>query len=243
MKTDRFSLVALGLALAAAAAMLAAGLGTRAELWHFRTGLLVFRFGAIGAIAAFGLALPALLRTRPGSERAGLAAALTAFMLSGVMSAGAAVQFRRFQTLPVMHDISTDLAEPPAFEAALPLREGGNPVTRATELAGMQRAAYPDIGPLVLDAPPAVAYERALAAVKAMGWEILAADAARLRIEAVDTSLLFGFKDDVVVRIRAAGVGSRVDVRSISRVGKSDLGVNARRVRAYLERLRKTAAD
>jgi uncharacterized protein (DUF1499 family) len=70
-----------------------------------------------------------------------------------------------------------------------------------------------------------------------MGWEIIAADSARGRIEAVATTRWFGFIDDVVVRISEDGSRSRIDVRSVSRVGRSDVGANARRIRAYLDRL------
>ena len=105
------------------------------------------------------------------------------------------------------------------------------------ELARTQSGAYPDLGPHRIDAAPARAFERALQAARAMGWEIVAADAAAGRIEATDTTFWFGFKDDVVVRVEADGSGSRVDVRSVSRVGASDVGTNAKRIRAYLRAL------
>ncbi|HEU0306092.1 MAG TPA: DUF1499 domain-containing protein, partial [Lysobacter sp.] len=70
-----------------------------------------------------------------------------------------------------------------------------------------------------------------------MGWELVAADATAGRIEATDTTLWFGFKDDIVVRVEAEGSGSRIDVRSLSRVGKSDVGTNAKRIHAYLQAL------
>jgi uncharacterized protein (DUF1499 family) len=105
------------------------------------------------------------------------------------------------------------------------------------EVAAAQRRAYPDIGPLALAMPPATAFARALDAAKGMGWEIVAADAGAGRIEATATTPWFGFRDDVVVRITPAAAGSRVDVRSVSRVGRSDLGTNARRIREYLAML------
>jgi uncharacterized protein (DUF1499 family) len=102
----------------------------------------------------------------------------------------------------------------------------------------VQRAAYPDIAPLELALPAAAAFERSLAAARAMGWEIVEADAAAGRIAAVDTTFWFGFKDDVTVRVSPAAAGSRIDVRSTSRVGRGDAGTNARRIRAFLERLK-----
>jgi uncharacterized protein (DUF1499 family) len=80
--------------------------------------------------------------------------------------------------------------------------------------------------------------QRALDAARSLGWEVVASDAATGRIEATATSRWFGFKDDVVVRIRPEGAGSRVDVRSMSRVGVGDLGANAERVREFLAKLR-----
>ncbi len=106
-----------------------------------------------------------------------------------------------------------------------------------SETAQAQRRAYPDIAPLELAVPPAAAFARALDAATAMGWEIVAADAVAGRIEATATTPWFGFRDDVVVRVAPTPTGSRIDVRSVSRVGKSDLGANAKRIRAYLARL------
>ena len=102
-------------------------------------------------------------------------------------------------------------------------------------MAAAQRRAYPDVQPLELAAPPAAVYDRALAAARDMGWELVKADPAAGRIEATATTVWFGFKDDVVVRVRASDAGSRLDVRSKSRVGLSDVGANARRVRAFLK--------
>ena len=90
--------------------------------------------------------------------------------------------------------------------------------------------------------PPAQAFAKALAVAEAMGWEVVGRDAAGGRIEAVDSTKWFGFKDDIAIRVRAADAGSpnlsRVDIRSKSRVGRGDLGTNAQRIRAYVERLK-----
>lgn len=102
-----------------------------------------------------------------------------------------------------------------------------------------QRDAYPDIQPILLAAPKEKAFERAAAAAQAMGWEIVARDAVAGRIEAVDTTLWFGFKDDVTVRVVSVPAGSRVDVRSRSRVGRSDIGTNAKRIRGFRAELLK----
>ena len=100
-----------------------------------------------------------------------------------------------------------------------------------------QRNAYPDLQPVMLKVAPAQAFERALATVGEMGWDLVGSDAAAGRIEATDTTFWFGFKDDVVIRVRPADGGSRVDVRSLSRVGVGDAGTNAKRIRAFRDAL------
>jgi uncharacterized protein (DUF1499 family) len=140
-----------------------------------------------------------------------------------------------------IHDVSTDTASPPQFVAVLPLRaaaKAANTTDYDAKTAQLQKETYPDIGPLHLDAPPAQAFDRALAAARAMGWEIVASDPAQGRIEATATTFWFGFKDDIVVRIAAESAGSRLDVRSLSRIGKSDVGANARRIRDYLAKVK-----
>jgi uncharacterized protein (DUF1499 family) len=162
-----------------------------------------------------------------------------ALLLSGVAVAVPASGLRRARALPPIHDVTTDPADPPAFVAVAARRaQSPNGVAYGGDsVAALQRRGYPELGPVQLALPPAAAFDRALAAARAMGWEVAAADAASGRIEATATTRWFGFKDDVVVRLRAAGAGTRVDVRSASRVGLSDVGANADRIRAYLGRL------
>ncbi len=142
--------------------------------------------------------------------------------------------------LPPIHDISTDTDNPPPFVAVLPLR---GPKANSVEYGGaalavQQRKAYPHIKPLLLALARDQAYERALAAAKQMGWEIVDANAAEGRIEATARTFWLGFKDDVVVRVAGIPGGSRVDARSVSRAGRHDFGANAKRLTAYLDKLR-----
>src|SRR5690606_31111513 len=125
------------------------------------------------------------------------------------------------------------------FEAVLPLRDDATnpPEYGGKEVAEQQRAAYPDILPFRMAEPPAEAFDAALAAARDMGWEVVSADQVTGRIEAVDTTFWFGFRDDVVVRIMAVDGGSRIDVRSKSRVGRGDAGANAKRIERFLDRL------
>ncbi|HXO20106.1 MAG TPA: DUF1499 domain-containing protein [Thermoanaerobaculia bacterium] len=233
----KISYLPLALAVAALLLLPLSGAGVRFGLWPFRFGFKVLAAAAgVGVLAAVcglvGLAVP---RLRAGSLG----------ILAVAVVVGLAVAYvpwntgRQAKKAPWIHDISTDLSDPPSFVAILPLRAGApNPATYGgPEVAAAQRAAYPDVQPLQLDTPPAAAFARALAAARAMGWDVVAADPAAGRIEATATTLWFGFKDDVVVRVKPAGTGSRVDVRSVSRVGKSDVGTNAKRIRAYLAKV------
>ena len=127
--------------------------------------------------------------------------------------------------------------------AVLPLRaDAPNTADYDFSLAATQRNAYPDLRPTVIEAAPSEAFDRALAAVESMGWVLVAAERDAGRIEATDTTFWFGFTDDIVVRLRPAGAGTRVDVRSVSRVGIGDVGANAARIRAYIQRLTEGAA-
>lgn len=143
-------------------------------------------------------------------------------------------------TAPI-HDVTTDSTDPPRFVEVLPVRARAGALNsvdyEGARVAALQKQSYPDIEPLHLDVAPSEAFDRAHAAVQAMNWELVAADPAAGRVEATDTTAFFGFKDDVVVRVRPDGNGSRIDVRSVSRVGGGDLGANANRIRAYLQRL------
>ncbi len=224
-------------AVVAVVLLIVAGPGSRLGLWDFGIGFLLLRWGAYLGILAAGLGLVSLLWRAPGSRTWPTVAAL------GLGAVAALVPYRwmrQAQRVPAIHDITTDLERPPEFRAVLPLRaDAPNPAEYGgPEIAAQQREAYPWIEPLVTNRLPAEAFGLALEAARGMGWEIVAADSAAGRIEATATTAWFGFKDDIVVRITPEGNGSRMDVRSVSRVGKSDVGTNAARIRDYLEWLR-----
>src|ERR1043166_3589248 len=113
--------------------------------------------------------------------------------------------------------------------------EEGNPIAyRGAEMATVQRKAYPDIAPAILDLPPIPAFDLALAVAKAQDWTIVRTDPEGGVIDAIDRSRWFGFTDDIAIRVSPAGTGSRIDIRSGARQGGSDFGVNAKRGRDYL---------
>jgi uncharacterized protein (DUF1499 family) len=231
--------IPLVIAVLAFVILIASGLGVRSGLWSFRTGFALLKWAAMAGVltaivAAIFLVMPKL--------RAHNTVALILAIGIGLLTAYFPWRWQRqARSVPPIHDITTDTERPPEFVAVLPLRadaanaaEYGGP-----EIAAQQHQAYPDIKPLMLNVNPDSAFQLARAAAEGMGWEIVAADSAAMRIEATATTRWFGFKDDVVVRIEPADAGSRIDVRSVSRVGRSDVGTNAERIRAYFDRLQR----
>lgn len=233
----------LVLALASVALAIVSGFGSRWGIWNFGTGFTFLRWAAYGGIATLVLAVPVLWFTRPGaSGRRGFVIALGAVVLAVPVVAVPLGWQRTARSVPPIHDITTDLENPPEFVQVAPLRaDASNPVEYpGPEVAAQQREAYPDIRPAVLDLPIARAFPAAMDAAVEMGWSIVGSDPATGRIEATDRTFWFGFRDDIVIRLTPSGERTIVDVRSKSRVGRSDVGTNAQRIREYLAELSTT---
>jgi len=215
----------------------AAGPLYRIGLLSLASAFTVLRWGVYVGIAAMAAALlTGGLAYRRG-ERLGVVLAGVAF-IAGLVTVGIPLQWlRSARRVPPIHDLTTDLENPPTFVAVVPLRVDANSLDRPPTLAEQQRKGYPDLAPVTLRAAQDQAFDRALAAAQELGWLIVTADKSTGRIEATDTTPWFGFKDDVVVRLTPWGSGTRVDVRSVSRVGVSDTGTNARRIQRYLAEL------
>ena len=233
---------ASGVAVVAVLALALSGPGTRWGWWSFRLGLLLFALAGVLGIAAAALGLIAKYRPPRGSAAA--RAAVTA-MIIGVTAAAlplwGVISARR---VPPIHDVTTDLADPPSFRAAVRARgRRANPAGERIDprtLPAHQRA-YPDLKPLIVPQPPEEAFARAVEVAREMGWEILAENRQEGLIEATATTPWFGFRDDVVIRVRPDPGGSRIDVRSTSRVGRGDLGANAARIRRFLRAMETSA--
>jgi uncharacterized protein (DUF1499 family) len=136
---------------------------------------------------------------------------------------------------PMIHDISTDLKDPPVFSITNSLRTAEeNSLEYAGEsIAALQREAFPDIQTLVSSLSPQASHAKALQALDALDWVLIVDDASTGTIEAFDKSGIFGFIDDIAIRIIPMEGGSQIDVRSVSRVGLGDLGANAQRIRRF----------
>jgi hypothetical protein len=236
---------------AAGFASLIAPLGTWLGLWQFGTGFQILRAvnpytGWIGLVClATGFALLAL------AHQKGTGNGLTLFNLAagGALAAGiawyipATFQAPEGQNYPPIHDVSTDLLDIPQYVAIMPLRAdapnttiyGGSPRMTPERNAQLQQEAFPDLVTRFYDEPQQVIFDRALTAVDEMGWELVAAVPEEGRIEATATTFWFRFKDDVVIRLRAENGRTKVDARSLSRVGGGDAGTNAKRLRKFFE--------
>ncbi len=230
--------LALALGTVSAAAAVLPGFTYRMQWVSLGSAFMTLRWATYGAIAGAVLALAALVWLSTARAPRGRGIATAGLVLGILVAAPPLYMFNQAQQLPKIHDISTDTDDPPSFVNMLPLRAGAkNPVDYKRGTAAEQKRGYPDIAPMHLDVPPPQAFERAERAARAMGWQIVTSMPQALRIEATDTTLMFGFKDDIVIRVRARGAGSVIDVRSLSRIGGSDIGANARRVRAFLRRV------
>jgi uncharacterized protein (DUF1499 family) len=232
------AVIGLCLAVLAAAAEILSGPGTRIGIWHYRTGLMLFRIA--GVAGCFGAIISLLGGIVAGSRKLSVRLAAAGIVI-GLVAAGIPWSWSRIAGyVPPIHDITTDANDPPAFSAILRDRKDtDNPSAYGgPALAEKQERAYPDIRPLVLQAAPEVVFDLALSVGRGMGWKIVSEDRKQGRIEATATTFWFGFKDDVVVRLTPVNEGTRVDIRSASRVGKSDVGTNAKRVREFLENMK-----
>ncbi|MEM7096839.1 MAG: DUF1499 domain-containing protein [Pseudomonadota bacterium] len=211
-------------------------LGTKLGLWAFTGGFMVLGVGVVLATAVFFLGVIAVVYTSVKGMTADRTSAAVGLVISLVVLGVMGSQFAAGTQVPPIHNISTDLVDPPQFKTLVADREaeGANPLALTDEVKDQQRGAYPQLKSLISGSPDSELFPRALQVLKDMGMEIADADAGAGIIEATDETFWFGFKDDVVVRIRAEGSGSVVDVRSVSRVGQSDLGKNAARIAEIL---------
>lgn len=235
----------------------AAALATRFGLidWRLGFGTLTLGYGPILLMGTAGLAVIALALALFVKPRTGVGSATLALVIPLLALGYAGYVRNEAASVPPIHDIVSDPGAPLMFsERVMQVRgaiPGVNPVQadprvpdnpRFGAAAGqsartLQQSAYPDIRPIMVAQSTPEAFAAAMEAARAEGWRIEAADPASGRIEASVRSLWFGFVDDVVVQVSPGETGSRIDVRSTSRVGISDLGANAKRVRAFQSRL------
>ena len=200
------------------------------------TAFTAFKFGVFAGIATLILLVLQILFKR---KTVTLGSTIMALLLSTIAIAIPLSMLNKGKSVPPIHDISTDLVNPPEFVAIAPLRaDAPNPVGYAgVEVATQQRAAYPELQTLNYTQSKSELVEATKQVIDHLGWQLVNIDADQGIVEATDRTMWFGFKDDVIVRITDKGSERLVDIRSKSRVGGSDLGKNAERIHGFIEEL------
>lgn len=222
------------------------------SLFIVRTGLLetvpsLATFGA--ALICAGLAILlgfASFVTIWRQGLRGLGRAITGILLGALLLAYPAYLGAQATRLPAISDVSTDTANPPRFDVLSRLRPRGMNEYAAAN-AELQRKAYPEIGPLQEEAPPKQVYDVIAKVIAKRKWLVVDSRPPTARsdgtMEMVARTAVMGFRDDVVIRIRPAGSGTRVDIRSASRYGLHDFGSNAQRVRGLMDEIDEAVAN
>lgn len=233
--------------------VLAGALSFRLGLLPLGTSFSTLAFGLVACVFVSMTAAALIFRRLARKQSLGKLAMWLCLCLLPVVVVVSQVGLKGFQA-PAIHDISTDLEQPPAFVFAQSERVPGDNTLEhgGAALAEQQRLGYPQLKPLHVTASQADVWAAAKAVIADKQWRILGEDKNRGHIEAVATTPLMGFADDIVIRIRteamseemaADGSGEQkspieenfvVDVRSVSRVGVSDLGANAARIDSFL---------
>ena len=221
------------------AALLPLGaLGHRIGLWSYQTGFVLLAGGAFLALFTVIAGAVALILSLQAGRAEGRQNVVFGLLFGGAVVLLLGLEIGSTTTAPPIHDIATDVGDPPAFDKAIALRGAdANPLDYDIAAnAAKQQSAYPRVKPIRTDRSPDESFDRAVDVLESMRLDIVNADREDGVVEAVATSFWFGFKDDVVVRIRPRGTGATVDMRSVSRVGVGDLGVNAKRIEEFIER-------
>jgi hypothetical protein len=241
-RPSKVAKIATWLAILTVAAVVIGALGAMTGLLPPLAGFMLFGAAMVlGSLLTLIVGVVGLMATRaragqpkrPGraGARAATGVGLGLFVVFAVLAA-------RSSGVPPIHDITTNLDDPPQFVAASNTagRELSYPQGRA-DTAALQKESYPDLRTIGVDLSATEALARSRQAAEGLGWKVVEIDEAGGRLEATATSTVFRFVDDIVVRVRPSASGSMVDLRSTSRVGESDLGANAARIRAFRERL------
>ena len=230
------------LLIAAIFAALAIGLmmfGARFGLWEPIVGFRLVRtymnpvaFAVIGFGVA-GLVYQLAVRSHEGAVKAGTASLIGLGLLAPMIFE----QIKPSVHFPPIHDITTNTSNPPIFITLDDHRPGAKNtlVYGGPEVAALQRKAFPDIKPIQSTKPALDAFSEALRVAKSMGWEIVAQDPDHFRFEATARTPVYRFVDDVVVTVSSVDGESRIDIRSVSRIGRGDRGVNAMRIRKFIK--------
>ena len=234
----------LWIAVAALVVLAVCVIGNRTELIHFGIAVRGLALAAALGLVVVVVSAAGIIRTMT-SNRSGARLAIAGLVLGLLVAAPVVQAILAGSQVPGIHDITTDLDNPPSFDAVVALRgEGSNPLDRAApeDLAALQAQAYPDITTIMLAEQPGRVFEAAVETARDLGWAIVAMNPETGLIEATATTRVMNFRDDVAIRVAERDDGAAVDIRSVSRVGISDLGANANRIRTFRDALKKELA-
>ncbi|MEP0071480.1 MAG: DUF1499 domain-containing protein [Marinomonas sp.] len=241
MKTSSSSIIGSVLAALAIIAVLVIGVmmfGAKLVLWQPIVGFgLVRNYMNPIAYAVLGLGILGVIYYLVVKNRCGLGKSLfTAVVGVALLAPTIYGKINPPVRVPPIHDITTDTSNPPLFQVLDESREGARNtlVYGGPEVAAFQQQAYPDIAPIFSDKSTQASFQEALRVAKEMGWEMVAEDQNALRFEASAKTSVYQFVDDVVVVVSSVEGQSRVDIRSVSRIGRGDRGVNAERIRTFI---------
>lgn len=208
----------------------------RLQLWSMGVSFQIIKYTGYVSIAVFLIAILVALFALFKKQKDVAKTCVVVALLLAIPVTGLSMQAAKGKSLPFLHQVSTDTVNLPAFDAIIALRgEKSNPLDYDREkLAPLQQAAYPELQPILSDLSVEQAFTKAVDTAMNLGWEVVAKNQDKGMIEAVDTTLLWAFKDDVAIRVQLTDTGSKIDLRSISRVGGTDLGANADRIKKFI---------
>jgi uncharacterized protein (DUF1499 family) len=204
-------------------------LTVRSGAWQ--QGLLLYALSCLGCVLVLGLCGILLLLPRYANARG----AILGRMLIALPGAVLLISLLAGRgDYPPIHDVTTDIKDPPVFTMAMEQRgESANSLEIDPQAISAQQQAYPDVQTIRTSLDIEAAFDRAVAVAGDLGWDIYHQDRNAGVIEAVETTAIMAFKDDIVIRVRSNAQGTKVDLRSVSRVGIGDIGANAKRIRAF----------
>jgi uncharacterized protein (DUF1499 family) len=215
--------------------------GFRVGLYEFGTGfkILNYSFYLAAAVLLVGLVLFFMhRRSKPTSSRS----AMIAVAISLIPILGLGSQVLIASSVPAIHNISTDIIDPPQFDAIVAMRgEGTNPLEYSIkngDIGELQKKAYPNVNTITVSSNLQTAFDKAVDVAEGLGWDIVNKNQTKGIIEATQTTTLWQFKDDIVIRVRSNAQTpdtTDIDLRSVSRIGQSDLGANAKRIQGFID--------
>ncbi|WP_051309332.1 DUF1499 domain-containing protein [Desulfogranum japonicum] len=215
-------------------------LGVRYQVISWKLAMIVAGVCVVLTTVLGFLGLMTALMGMHQGQWSGFMTGFASFLFSWIPLSLVLIVWTGSRDFPLIHDITTDSVSVPTYEVLAARRTGheNSPDYAGQEIATLQKQAYPDIVPLVMEGNRGEVFQQCLQVAESLQWQIVSSRKEDGIIEAVATTRIFRFHDDIIIRLTPEEMGVRVDIRSASRVGKGDLGANARRIREFFSQLR-----